>query len=618
MTASSAEFRTMRRLPLIGCVTVLSVLLAAAATAQPIMLKRATPEIGAQGQPDAAGPGAGGPEGAGQPAGDAGAGAGVNIPLRPLDKGAIVVNSLDAVNIDAVGLIGPEEGGFETSLWQGTGWPVVASLVPRMPEMSVSPAIRSLASRLLLSRGVVPEGKPETAGFVRMRVDRLLAMGQVTNALALLRVVPEERRDEAFSRIEVDALFLDNRQSDACARVGALVGRFQDSYWRQAHAFCLALNGEHARAALIGDLLRERDADAHPAFFAGIERLGGLKNKDVELPASPSGLILSLALSARLAIPENIVKNARPSTLRLLALSPQTDPELRLLASERAHALGALTDDQVVQLYQAYPFTENELRHPITTAEGGWGPRIRALLIRAAANQPVSLGKAEVLRRAWQLAAERGGLAETVRASMPVVAAMSPNPALANFAAEAARALFAGGRVAEAMGWYDIVAADSDRLPELRKAADSLWPIAVLADTKEIVVWDEERLTAWYVALRERDPENALRLALTYFTVLEAVGRDVPAALWQKLLDGPMVSLEPGLNRAWARNLENAAESGRVGETVLLLVSGAAATGDRTFPSDAAGYRAIIALRRAGLELDARRLAVETAIAAGL
>jgi hypothetical protein len=598
MIASRAD-RACRRIAWLGGLAAALSLISLPLAAQPLLLKRDAPPVAAPAPAETL------PEPSAAAAGSA------------ASKDAIVVNSLDAVNADAVGLIGPAENGFETDFWAGTPWPVVASLMPRMPESSLSPSIRSLASRILLSRGIVPEGKPESASFIRLRVDRLIAMGDVANALALLRLIPEEGRNEKFAQTESELLFFDGNSADACGRVTANIGRYNGLYWRQAQAFCLALAGDHARAALIADLMREQEAAVPAAFFAIIERLGGLKNDDAALPPTPGGLMLSMAIEAGYALDDRLIKNGAPAAIRQIALSTKVDPELRLRAIERAQAVGALSGSEVVESYRRFPFNEAELRNPITTAEGNWSPRIRALLVRAAATQPVSLGKAEVLRRAWQLSKERGGFAETIRASLPVVAGMRPSAALPDFAGQAARILFAGGRITDAMEWYGIVAADSERAPEIKQAAESLWPIAVIADMSEAVSLDADRLRNFLKTLRREDPENAQRRALVYFSVLEAVGREVPADIWRDLLNGPMVSLEPGLNRAWQNALDDAVGNRRTGEAALLVVAGAASTGDSIFASNAAGYKAILSLRNIGLDEEARRLAVETALAAG-
>ncbi|MDE0795678.1 MAG: hypothetical protein OSB76_08630, partial [Alphaproteobacteria bacterium] len=118
------------------------------------------------------------------------------------------------------------------------------------------------------------------------------------------------------------------------------------------------------------------------------------------------------------------------------------------------------------------------------------------------------------------------------------------------------------------------------------------------------------------------------RQAAAFFTLLEATGRSVPGALWQSLLDRPFTGDAGGggvgdagegvgLNAVWTHSLEAASMDARLGETVLLATVGVGDAGDKGLSlADAA--RMIVALRRVGLEAEARRLAVETAMAAGL
>ena len=627
MTASRAELRRRAGRALIaGLVVVLG---AAPAAAQLKLLRPAprteapqaapVPDAATQGAPAQAAPADPAPATQPSTAGEtAPADGATQIPLRPLDTTGITVNTLDAVDADAIGVIGEAEGGFGIAFWNGAEWPLVSALVPRIPPRTPSPTLRGLASRLLLSRAIVPAGKPAEASFVSLRVGRLLAMGDLANALALLRLVPEQRRDEAFARTETEAMFYDNRIADACGRIAALSGQYADDYWKQAQAFCLAIGGEATRAALIADLLREREAEIDPAFFIAVEALGGVTWNDPVALRKPSGLLLAMMRAAKIKLSEKSGGIESPIALRSAALSPNVPLELRLSLAERAFSAGAFTADEIVRLYLSIPFTPDEVANPISQAEAAWGPRGRAVLLRAAAAQEVPLAKAEVLRRAWSIGREKGGYAEIARASAPIVAAIPPAAELTWFAADAARVLFAAGRSAEALAWYRIVFADRDRVEEARAAEASLWPVALLADTNNEVAWSPDQLRAWYARERKERPEKALRAALALYSMLDATGRTVPPAVWKDLLTGPLVSAEPALSFAWAQGIEDASASGRIGETVLLAALGGAATGDDAFPSADAARRAVTALRRIGLEEDARRLSVETALAAGL
>ena len=587
--------------------------------------------------------------------------AGVTVAPRPLDGAGITVNWLEAVDPDAIGLIGEDQGGFPLTLWRGAQWSVVSRLMPRMPAGLGSPALRDMARRLLVSRASVPVGKPLDASFVALRIERLLAMGDVGNALALLKITPDERRDEALARTRIEALFFDSNNADACKAVLNAIRDYSGLYWPQAQAFCLALSGSHAHASLIADLLREREDEIEKVFFAAIDALAGAKGGKSPALTAPSALHLSMMRAAGLRFPAEIVQTAQASVLRVVALAPNAALDIRLIAAEKAHRIGALTDDEVVRFYMSIPFSKAELSGPISAAEESWTPRTRALLVRAAAVQSVALAKAEVLRRAWQLGQERDGYAEIAGTSVPVVAGIEPAAELLWFAKDAGRVLFAAGRTDRALAWYQIAAADSQRIEEARDAEAVLWPLAVLADSitdtrqntdgenrdgagnivmrpvgTNAVPVDAARLRSWFEAYRQADAQPdtqadtqaVSRQAAAFFTLLEATGRSVPGALWQSLLDRPFTGDAGGggvgdagegvgLNAVWTHSLEAASMDARLGETVLLATVGVGDAGDKGLSlADAA--RMIVALRRVGLEAEARRLAVETAMAAGL
>jgi hypothetical protein len=631
---------------------VLAIIAPSIASAQ-LQLRRATPVIETPAptteRPQAA-PVAPSPQEA-VPAGQAPPG--ITLAPRPLDAAGITINRLESVDPDAIGLIGIDQGGFPPTLWQGADWSVVSALMPRMPSGIGSATLRDMARRLLVSRASVPVGKPLDASFVALRIDRLLAMGDIGNALALLKITPEERRDEALARARIEALFFDNNNADACKAVQNAVRDYSGLYWSQAQAFCLALSGAHARAALIADLLRERENEIEKVFFAAVDALAGVNARVPPTLAAPSALHLSMMRAAGFRFPPEIVQTAQAAVLRAVALAPNAALDVRLVAAEKAHRIGALDDDEILRLHSSIPFSKVELSGPISAAEESWSPRTRALLVRAAAAHSVALAKAEVLRRAWELGRERDGYEEITGASVPVVAGIEPAAELLWFAKDAARVLFAAGRTERALAWYAIAASDSERIEEARDAEAVLWPLAVLADEvpadrrplqqpafgpesngadqnggtadagvdpvrENAVPVDAARLRSWFEARRQADAQSVPRQAAAFFSLLEATGRSVPAELWQSLLDQPFAGNDrSGLNGVWAHSLETASTASRLGETVLLATVGAGDAGDTGLAlADAA--RMIVALRRLGLESEARRIAVETAMAAGL
>tara|TARA_R110002126_G_scaffold163052_2_gene310938 strand:- start:540 stop:2411 length:1872 start_codon:yes stop_codon:yes gene_type:complete len=623
MTVSRAKRSAVRRGGLRQAVAGISTFifaLVAAGTVVPggadaqLQLRRPTPVVTPSAEtPPAAEPAETAPESAPT----APAPAGVTVAPRPLDDAGITVNRLESVDPDAIGLLTDGQGGFAQNMWQGAEWALVRGLMPRIPAGSPSPTLRDIATRLLISQASVPVGKPLEASFVALRVDRLLAAGDVANALALLRITPDERRDEALSRTRVEALFFNNNNSGACKAIRNGADEYSGLYWSQAQAFCLALSGEHARASLIADLLRERESEIEPLFFAAIDALAGSKGGESPTLRTPLALHLSMMRAASFRFPAEIVETGQASILRAVALAPNADLDIRLIAAEKAQRIGALSGDEIVGLALGIPFSKQELNGPISAAEESWTPRTRALLLRAAASQQVALAKAEVLRRAWELGRERDGYAQIAGASVSIVEAIDPAAELIWFARDAAQVLFAAGRSEKALGWYVVAADDAGRIEEARVAEAALWPLAVLADRQETVPFTPERLRAWFDARRQADPQKTRREALAFFTLLDAIGKTIPPDMWQMLLDSPFSTDDPALSPAWSHRLSGASAGARVGEAVLLTVVGAGeSTNGQLTLADAA--RAISALRQLGLTPESHRLAVEAAVAAGL
>ena len=536
---------------------------------------------------------------------------------RPLEEADIVVDRLDSLDPDANGLLSEGKGGFPLNFWQGTEWALVSTLMPRMPAGSSSAVIRSLAERLLISRAAVPANKPVGASFIVLRVDRLLAMGSIRPALDLLKITPDERRDENLARTRIEALFFDGNNAGACTAVQNARGQYTGLYWLQAQAFCLAISGDHTRAALIADLIRERDDEIEPVFFTAIDALAGARKDGAPALVAPMALHLAMMRAAKLRVPAEVVQDGTVSVLRTVALSANEALDVRLIAAEKALRAGALTGEQILKLYLGIPFSREELNAPISAAEERWGPRTRALILRSAASQTVPLARAEVLRRAWQIGRERGSYAEIAGPSVSLAAELTPALELNWFAEDAARVLFAGGRIDEALAWYRIAARDREVSDEARAAEAALWPLAVLADTTDSVALTEELLGGWYTARRRADPQAGAQQARTLFALLAALGRPISAAGWQSLLVAPFGGDDSGLNVAWQRRVDEATGDSLLGEVVLLAVVGAGESADGVLKLGDA-LRIISALRAVGLERDARLLAIETAVSAGL
>ncbi len=533
----------------------------------------------------------------------------------PSDSDGVTASTLSAPDAASVGLIDTAEGGFDISLWQGSKRALIEKLLARLPARIRSTAARALAVRLLSTRARAPQGDSGGPDLLGSRISRLVELGELDAAGRLANQIPVEQAGGAPSRSAVEALFLRNDNAGACQRVQGFVRRSLDAYWQRASAFCLLLSGEEAQANMIADILAERDDDSAPLFSMLIETLNGGEAAVVESLPHPAGLDLAMMRAANIRLPADVLSSDRPAVLRSVVASPNADLDLRLEAAERALLYGAIDAGTLLELYAAAPWEDADLADAATVAESHWGPRGRALLLRAAAAAETPPAKAAILARAFGLAREKGGYDVVAGASMPVLASIPQEPAVGWFAYDAVSALLAAGRAETAQGWLGLVDGNNETTPEARETAARLWAVARLAAPEiDAAPVEEAALTAWRRAAYGDDTAAGREATVLALSLLEALGVEAAPGRWAGLLAEGQPPQAAAPDIAWARALEEAAAGERLGETVLIALLGL--DGAAAGPPDAATVTVVVrSLRRVGLEAEARALALETAVA---
>jgi hypothetical protein len=536
------------------------------------------------------------------------------------DGNPIVIDPLAPIDPDWAGPLGPEKGGYAQTLWQGTPRSLVVALVPRLGKTS-SPILQALTNRLLLSNAVAPGPRPpqgvmadaapvdgaagEPVNLVDLRLERLIEAGQVDSANAVLALVPARGDGEAVARSRVDLAFLANDTKSACARVTEGVRHYKSPWWSRALIACQALSGNSAGAGLGLDLLREQKAPKDDGFETLVEAVGGRKVK-LDRLANPSPIHLALLAAAKLPLPADALSSASPAVLLAWAGAEGAPPAQRLAAAERAAAFGALPLDRLRALYDKAEITPEERANAISRAAAEKGARAHAMLYVAAKAQPLGSARAEILQAMLAQSRKDGDLVLISRVIEPLVLEMKPSMDLGWFAGDATRVLLLTFHPAEARFWFAV--AD----PE---TAHGLYPIARLAVGRDIA-WDGKQLNAAIAAAIKADNDGGPRQAAIVLALLSAFDDPVGPADWGPLFARlPLASLDLPGAPVWFV-LPRAAAGHRIGETVLLALV-TAGEGGRLTAQPTRLARAAEALRAAGLEPDARALAIEAALTAG-
>ena len=244
--------------------------------------------------------------------------------------------------------------------------------------------------------------------------------------------------------------------------------------------------------------------------------------------------------------------------------------------------------------------------------QSNWGVSTRAMAYNAVQEQSDPLARAELLDAAWRAArgAERFLVAEVFRAPFTE---LPTDRGLVGMAPSVARALLAADLLVPAGRWLSLLTTEAREDMRLQSAASDLAPLFALAGiggSDAVPQLDAAAVDARISAAAD-DGVPAERL----FALLEGVGAPIEAEAWERLLPAHADRQEPAPASALWRGLERAAAERRVGETILYALTMLDGRPQAVHPE--ALVACLRALRRVGLDRDARAIAVATALIDG-
>jgi hypothetical protein len=526
---------------------------------------------------------------------------------------SVEIETLPAFDTDSVGLLDSNHGGLGPYMWEGSRRTRVVELIRRLPASASSIAMHDLGVRILLSAAPSPAGE-SAEGFLVLRVEALMALGEHEKAVELLGAAPGRDSSQLGLRVQTETRLLGADLAGACEHVAHGAQKFDDPYWQKAAIFCQIVAGQTDAAALGLGLLVEEGSIEDPAFTElAYALIGGQKVSDFAAP-NMTPLHLAMVGYAEGSVAPSALAAMPPALLKATALWPGIPMELRLIAAERAEAMGVLATAALGDLYAAVEFSAEDLANPLTRATEMAGVEGRALLYQAVRAQSRPIERAEILERALAIARVEGRYAAVVRLDLDYLLAIEPAGELAWFAGAAARALVAAGRHESANAWFGLARQQAARDPEADRAIIELWPLTALANGGPEL--DRAMLSSWWNVQSERPDLERRARAGFLFTLFDALGFNLPEDYWDPLLPGPARETKTVPAPAMWQALGRAAVNLRRGETALisLLVLGTGGPAAADEPMLAAVSSS---LRRVGLEADARAIAIEAALAAG-
>jgi hypothetical protein len=150
--------------------------------------------------------------------------------------------------------------------------------------------------------------------------------------------------------------------------------------------------------------------------------------------------------------------------------------------------------------------------------------------------------------------------------------------------------------------------------PDARTALSALWPPLLIAAEPARVPFDEPRFDDWWRTASRAPVEARQQGAVLLVGLLAALGREVPPPVWEKVYAASPAGAAAAPSQAYLQALGAAATAGRLGETVLLSLLNLGPGGPAAAHPLVLG-EAVAALRRVGLEAEARQVALEAVLA---
>ena len=481
-----------------------------------------------------------------------------------------------------VGILSVAEGGLPPAALANQPVSLVRAALAGTKGPLVSRWGHILLRRALASRMAAPDGM-EPAEFAALRAGVLNAIGEYTITRALVQDIDTNDWSSALTSEALAAYLATGDITGACPAVRLQGSAREDAEWKMLQAICNAYAGESALAAsqldrALGQGIAPRIDVLLARRFAGAagrgQRAVEIEWKGVEdLNAWRFGLAHALGEALPSALVDGALKTRGGGYYaRAGALLPMLPPAERLRYAPRAASEGILSASALVDLYSQL-YADPAAAGPLAA---------QAAQLREAYTASNPAARIAAMKRLWEV----GGAATTTDgygARVLTAYAAARIPASADYAEDAGEliaAMLTAGLDRDAATWRSLV-----------KEGSLGWALIALAQPQRISVGQG---------------------AVDQFASATSGRRAALLAAGLAGLDRFGGSLDAGLARQtrWSRLITRAAEVENA--ALVVLLAGLGMQGDswqQMTPLHL--YHITSALRRVGLEAEARMIAAE-------
>lgn len=526
-------------------------------------------------------------------------------------KGAVVVQSLGDLNPASIGTLTTANGGLGTDMWQGTPQERVLTLLEYLPVPTASPQMQKLYRRLLLTSAAIPQEQGQSTELIKLRLEKLMAAGLVTDASDLVNRVPASSMTPELNRIAAEILLLQGQNDQACKIVDRTKTATNDNFWTKADVFCNVVAGNMARAEIGVSLLDEAAGD-DGLFFALYDRLAGGRTALPENDQPLTALHFAMMSHAEVQLPASSMETAGNAFLWAVAMDKTADINARFTAAYESLSVGSIPAILPRRLINEGAYQDGAEEMP----EFGQ----IATLYREATNSNDEAEKARLLGELWTAGDRDGSYFAASSLSMALLSGLTAAEYGDVFELDALRHALVEKEGANAALWERAVRrgalrGDFAARETARKFIARADAYMLISGTSGIARWNAANFDA-----ADFDHGNAAAFADNaglYLAALDAFGEPVSNDLWAAALATGQIPRSGFSNLVIEKNLKIASEAGLVGETVALAIAAVGTEGPAKM-STGTLISVLKALKTIGLEAEARQLALEAAVSRNL
>lgn len=257
----------------------------------------------------------------------------------------VAVSVLGAPSLDGVGLLSPQVTGFPHALW-GLGKTSEVTTALSNVHLDGLPTLQNMFLTLLLAEAEPPADSDQSAALLITRIDKLLEIGALDQAQALLDAAGPSDLPELFRRA-FDVALLTGNEDKACQTMRATPALAPTL---TARVFCLARSGDWNAAALTLSTAKALDTitadeDALLSRFLDPDLFEGQPVPDPPIPVTP------LIWKIYQAVGEPLPTATLPAAFAHAELTDRSGWKAQLEAAERLATVGAVTPNILLGLY---------------------------------------------------------------------------------------------------------------------------------------------------------------------------------------------------------------------------------------------------------------------------